>query len=86
MISGSTSKTFAGTREIFVTVNGIVCGFCAHGIERNLSGKPGVEKVAVSLSDKKVVLTMKDGQDLTDDLIKKVLLDSGYNVEKVERK
>jgi copper chaperone CopZ len=81
----SSASAFAAGQEIKVAVKGMVCGFCAQGIEKKFSAEPSVEKVKVSLSDKQVTLTLKDGQGISDDLIKKILSDAGYNVEKVER-
>ena len=80
------SNAFAAGKEVTVAVKGMVCGFCAQGIEKKFSAEPSIDKVKVSLKDKKVTLMLKDGQDLGDDSIKRILTDSGYNVEKVERK
>jgi mercuric ion binding protein len=81
----SGGSVFAASKDVTVAVKGMVCGFCAQGIEKKFSAQPAVEKVKVSLSDKQVKLTLKDGQDISDELIKQILADAGYNVEKVER-
>ena len=54
-----------------------------HGL---LPAETSVESVDVKLSEKKVTLRLKDTQDLSDDRIKQILTDAGYNVEKIERK
>ncbi len=82
----SGANALAAGKEVTATVKGMVCGFCAQGIEKKFSADPAVEKVKVSLKEKKVTLILKEGQELSDETIKKNLADSGYNVEKVERK
>jgi mercuric ion binding protein len=86
MVAASTSSAFAVGKEVNVTVKGMVCGFCAQGIEKKFGAEPAVEKVKVSLKEKRVSLTLKEGQDISDEKIEKNLKDSGFNVEKVERK
>ncbi len=52
----------AGTIEM--KVNGLVCGFCAQGIEKMLRENPATDGVMVSLENKVVALTTKQGQDI----------------------
>ncbi len=70
---------------ITVGVKGMVCSFCAQGIEKKFKAEPAVEKIHVSLADKEVHLTLKDGQNLEDSKIQSILIDSGYSVEKITR-
>jgi copper chaperone CopZ len=63
----------------------MVCGFCAQGITKKLSAEDSVEKVDVSLEKKTVKISLKDGKDLDDKVLEKILKDSGYNVEKISR-
>ena len=81
----ATSTAFAAGKDIKVSVKGMVCGFCAQGIEKKMLNQESVEKVNVSLKEKVVTLNLKDGKDLSDDEIKKILIDSGYSVEKIQR-
>lgn len=78
--------SFASGNEIRIGVNGMVCGFCAQGITKKFKAEPAIDKVDVKLSDKAVILTTKDSQDISDERIKEILTNSGYNVEKIERK
>jgi len=80
------SVAFANTQEIDIGVNGMVCGFCAQGIEKKFHAEPSVDQVKVSLNDKLVRLTLKDGKTLDDATIRKVLTDAGYSVQKIQRK
>jgi mercuric ion binding protein len=79
------STAFGAAKEIHITVNGMVCAFCAQGITKKFSAEPAVEKVNVSLEKKKVDLALKDGQDLSDETIRRVLTEAGYAIQKIER-
>jgi cation transport ATPase len=76
---------WAQAREVKVGVKGMVCAFCAQGIEKKFHAQPAVDHVDVNLGQKQVKLTLKDGQNISDDTIKSVLTESGYNVDKIER-
>ena len=78
-------SNFAQAGEIYITVKGMVCSFCAQGIEKNFKSEKSVEKIKVDLANNFVHLLMKDKQDLSDDQINKLIKDAGYNVEKIER-
>ena len=78
----STAAT-AGTIEM--KVNGLVCGFCAQGIEKTLRKYPATADVVVSLEDRLVVVATKDGQDIPDGELKKALTASGYDLKSIER-
>jgi copper chaperone CopZ len=81
-----TSPALAGAKDITIAVKGMVCGFCAQGIEKKFRAQDSVEKVDVNLSQKWVKLTLKSGKDLADELIHSLLTEAGYTVEKIERK
>lgn len=49
----------AGTSEL--TVNGLVCGFCAQGIEKALRKNPATADVIVSLDKRLVAVATKPG-------------------------
>jgi len=85
MIALTGSQAFAAGKEITATVNGMVCAFCAQGITKKLSAEPAVDKVDVSLEKKTVKIELKDGKDIDDKALTKILTDSGYNVEKIVR-
>lgn len=66
------------------TVNGMVCAFCAQGIEKKLSDIPETKAVYISLADKFVVVEPKEGKTLDTALITTEIKDAGYDVIKVE--
>ena len=73
----------AGTIEM--KVYGLVCGFCAQGIEKTLRKNPATADVVVSLEDKLVAVATKDGADISDADLTKALTDSGYDVKGITR-
>jgi copper chaperone CopZ len=78
-----TATSTAATIEI--TVNGLVCAFCAQGIEKKLKKFPATADVIVSLEHRVVAVSLKDGQDISDENLKQALTDAGYTVRRIER-
>jgi len=67
-----------------VTVNGMVCSFCAQGIEKRLSKMGATKDVLVDLKKKTVAVEAKDGQALDAKAISAEIVDAGYDVVKIE--
>lgn len=80
---GLTAAVSAET--IRTTVNGMVCAFCATGIEKTFRKQPEVASVQVDLSKKSVTITTKPGTTLSDGKIKEVITYSGYTMGKIVR-
>jgi mercuric ion binding protein len=70
---------------IEMTVNGLVCAFCAQGIEKKLKKFPATAEVLVSLEHRLVAVSLKDGQDIPDADLRKALTDAGYAVKDISR-
>ena len=70
---------------IHTTVHGMVCAFCATGIEKTFRKQPEVVSVKVDLSKKLVIITTKPGKTLSDAKIKEVVTYSGYTMDKIVR-
>lgn len=83
MMIALTSNAYAET--IKATVNGMVCAFCAAGIEKTFKGQPEVGSVKVDLDHKLVTIHTKDGETLNDDKIEKIINDAGYTVADIAR-
>ncbi len=66
------------------TVNGMVCAFCAQGIEKRLSKLPQTKAVLVDLKRRFVVVEPKEGMALDEQLIIAEIKDAGYDVVGVE--
>jgi len=80
----STTGLAAG-KEVRIGVNGMVCAFCAQGITKKFKNEAAVESVEVNLGEKRVKLILKENQDIPDAKIQEILIDSGFNVTKIER-
>ena len=83
ILSALPAGVFAATIEM--DVNGLVCAFCAQGIEKKLRAFPATADVVVSLEKKLVALSTKDGQDIADDELKRALTNAGYAVKAIHR-
>lgn len=72
-------------KEITIDVNGLVCEFCAVTIEKNFKKKDEVKEVKVDLDQKKVFLIFKDNKNLSDEIIKEIIINNGYTPTKITR-
>ena len=70
---------------IKATVNGMVCGFCATGIEKTFKAQREVKSVNVDLKNKLVTVTTKEGETLDDKKLTRLLKNSGYSVARIDR-
>jgi len=82
-LAAMAASSFAAT-SVKATVNGMVCAFCAQGIEKRLSKLPATQSVHVDLKQKVVVVEAKDGQTLDAKAITAEIIDAGYDVIKLE--
>lgn len=79
------SPAFASTNAAYVNVNGLVCDFCARALEKVFGQQEAVESIDVNLDTKVITVSFKDGQNLEDEMIAKLITDSGYAVEAINR-
>lgn len=75
----------AQAATIEMKVNGLVCGFCAQGIEKTLRKNVATADVVVSLEKRLVAVATKDGQDIADVELTRALKDAGYDVKAITR-
>jgi len=75
----------ARATTIEMKVYGMVCGFCAQGIEASLRKNPAVVDVLVSLENKLVVVETRGSQDIDDAALTKAIADAGYDLKAVVR-
>jgi len=71
--------------SVKVSVNGMVCGFCAQGITKKLNKTEDVENVKVDLENKLVTFKTINGKEFSDKEITDLMTDAGYAVVKIER-
>jgi copper chaperone CopZ len=75
----------ANAATIEMKVYGLVCGFCAQGIEKTLRKNPVTQDVVVSLEHKLVAIATRDGTDIADEELIKAMTDAGYDVKAISR-
>lgn len=75
---------FAATQTIKANVNGMVCAFCAQGIEKKMRALSQTKDVYVNLKQRIVAVELKDGQTLSDEKVKEVIKNAGYDVTSIE--
>ncbi len=79
------SASMATAETIEATVNGLVCGFCAQGIDKTLRKHSATADVVVSLENRLVAVAMKEGMNLTDEELRTALTNAGYEVKAIAR-
>jgi len=75
--------THASTIEM--KVFGMVCGFCAQGIEKSLRSHAATADVVVNLENKLVVVRTHEGQDIPDGELRKLITSAGYDLKAISR-
>ena len=68
-----------------ISVNGLVCDFCARSIEKLFSKKESVKSINVNLEEMLITINLKKGKILNDDIIRQVIRDSGYDIKEINR-
>ncbi|HZP13183.1 MAG TPA: heavy-metal-associated domain-containing protein [Nevskiaceae bacterium] len=79
------TAALAANATIEMDVDGLVCAFCAQGIEKKLRKQEATADVFVSLEHKLVAVALKPGQDIADDALKNLLTEAGYTLKGVKR-
>lgn len=75
MLAGSVSAT-----EIALDVRGLVCAFCAKGIEATANRHPAIASATVDLDNALVRFVLKPKAALNADGAKKILTEAGFDV------
>lgn len=75
-------NSYALTQKIEVL--GMVCAFCAQGIEKNLQDIEGVSNVYINLDNYFVVIESKNTAGISNEKIRNIIIDAGYDVNKIE--
>lgn len=80
----SAGPAWAAVQTIRAEINGMVCAFCAQGIEKKMRSLSQTRDVYVDLKHKVVAVELKDGQELSEDTVRDLIKDAGYDVRKIE--
>ena len=83
-LSMSSGVAFAAVQTIKAEINGMVCAFCAQGIEKKMRSLSQTKDVYVDLKNKVVAVELKDGEELSQDTVRDLIKDAGYDVSKIE--
>ena len=75
----------ASKEKIVIQVKGMVCSFCAQGIEKNFNKKPQVKSTKVDLEKMEVSVTLKPKKTLSTAEIKKVVTEAGFAFEGIKK-
>ncbi|MDH5178668.1 MAG: heavy-metal-associated domain-containing protein [Gammaproteobacteria bacterium] len=62
-----------------IKIDGMTCQFCAHNVKKRLKTIDGVEQVEVDQDKGLATLNVKPGTKLTDEQLKALIADAGYN-------
>ncbi len=84
-IAAMLASAAAQAETIEMKVHGMVCGFCAQGIEKSLRKNPATNDVVVSLENKLVVVQTVEGQEISDAALAKAIKDAGYHLKEITR-
>lgn len=79
------APTLVSAGTIKAEVKGMVCSFCAQGITTLFNEHEAIAKVTVSLTDSAVILEEAEGRTISDEEIKRIVRDSGFELVKIER-
>lgn len=66
--------------QTIATVDGMVCDMCAQSIKKVLEKEPSVKSVAIDLTSKEVLIAVKPGETLSDDIVKEKIDWAGYKL------
>jgi cation transport ATPase len=77
----SLSIPAAQSETLVATVNGMVCAFCAQGIDRKLRAIEATQDVYVNLSQKIVAVEMKEGKKIDDAQFRRIVTEAGFEVK-----
>ena len=78
-------SSLVSAKTIEMDVNGLVCAFCAQGIQKTLKAFPAAEAIYVSLENRIVAVQLKEGGDIDDATLRKAIADAGYTVVAIRR-
>ncbi len=79
------SDDLSSGETLLVLINGLVCDFCARSIEKVFNKQNSVKNVNINLEKMLITINLKSGEKLDDTTVKRLVEDSGYDVQGIER-
>ena len=68
-----------------ISVNGLVCDFCARSIEKLFRKKELVKSINVDLENMLITIYLKKGKNINNTIVTQLIKDSGYDVTEINR-
>ena len=68
---------------ITADVDGLVCDFCARAVEKVFLKQESVDSININLDSKKIKIHLKENENMDEELVKQLIVDSGYNVKAI---
>mgnify|MGYP001169500204 FL=1 len=68
-----------------VSVEGMVCDFCAQAIEKVFMKKKEVAGITIDLDNQNVTIALKENNDIDNKILEKLFLNAGYNITSIDR-
>jgi len=73
------------TKRAEMTIDGLVCDFCARALEKTFSKKEEVKNIDVNLDTGLITVFFAKGKTLDNETLKQSVLDAGYNLKIITR-
>ncbi len=77
--------TASFAEQVKISVNGLVCDFCARAIEKVFMKKDAVNTINVNLDKRLITINFKQGQSLDDATLTEAITEAGYNIDTITR-
>ena len=74
----------AQTKQTLIIVSGLACPVCSYGLEKKLKQIDGIENLNIELKTGLVTFTMKEGKTVTEEVLKKKVIDAGYTMKEIK--
>jgi mercuric ion binding protein len=79
------SAIYADNHQVIVGVDGMVCAFCAQGLNKKFTGHSSVKSLDVDLEKKILKVTLKDGATMNEEEARNLVKDAGYKFRSFEQ-
>lgn len=83
-LAASNMSQSAAPHRYKIVVDGLACPFCAYGIEKQINGIKGVQRVQTDIASETVTVTMMPGATLNKDAAAKAVRDAGFTLHNFE--
>ena len=71
--------------SLTLRVDGMVCPFCAYGLEKRLRELSALDETLIQVSDGLVQIRVKEGEQLTDEAVEDAVKRAGFTLREIHR-